>query len=243
MNQNLKSPISIMVSLGAALLSLRLRLYAAAVDEKNLLISGHWLSYVIWAAAVLGMAFAVLSALRSKEEKRIYITGPIAALGEGLLALVICWCVLAMEEPASLLEKARNGMGFLSAVCLLMGAYRQATGKTAFWGCYCALCLFFALYLVSIYQVWSSNPQLMDYICALLACVALTLLAYQNAALSVGIGSRRIWLASGLAAVCFGIGAVCGGNPMLLYIGGAGWALTNLIGAAAPRNRYEEGER
>jgi len=244
MHQTIKRPLSIIVSLGAVLLSLRLRLYIVAVDEKNLLISGHWLSALIWGIATLCLVFAALAAIRTKEAGSISITGPVAALGEGLFAGILLLSMLAMAEPVSLLEKARNAVGYLTSVCLLVGAYRRAVGKSAFFGIYCALCLFFALYLVNVYRVWSSNPQLMDYFFPLLACIALTLLSYQNAALSLGIGSRRLWLASGLLAICFGIGAVYGSESMLLYIGGAVWALTNLLGAdAASRNRYEERER
>ena len=93
------------------------------------------------------------------------------------------------------------------------------------------VCSFFALYLVSIYRVWSSTPQLQDYVFAMAACVGVTLFAYQNAALAVGIGSRRLWLASGLLTVGFGLAAVYGGEPMLLYIGAAGWAATSLLGS------------
>lgn len=239
MKQNKKQLAITMVSLGAVLLALRLRLYTVAVDEKNLLLSGHWLGLVIWAVAALALVYGVLCALTGKEEGSLCITGPVAALGDGLFALVLCLCVISMEAPVSLLEKVRNGVGYLAAAGLLFGAYCRATGKNAFFGCYGAVCVFFVLYLVNIYRVWSSNPQLMDYAFHLAACVSLTLLSYQNAALAVGIGSRRVWLVSGLGAVCFGLSAVYGGS-MLLYIGGAGWALTNLIGAE-PGTRYEEG--
>ena len=244
MNRNVIKQIAVMVSLGGVLLALRLWLYGSAVDEKNLLISGHWLSLVIWAAAALGLALALIWALGSKETGSIAVTGWVCALGEGLLAGAICLSVLYMGQVHSTLEILRNAAAYLAAAGLLYGAYCRATGKTAFFGCYSAVCLFFVLYLVTIYRLWSSNPQLMDYFFCLMACVALTLLSYQNAALSVGIGSRRVWLASGLVAVCFGIAAASGAEAIVLYLGGAVWALTNLMGAdAAPRNRHEEGER
>ena len=59
-----------------------------------------------------------------------------------------------------------------------------------------------------------------------------TLFAYQNAALALGSGSMRMWRATGMLAICFGIAAVREGFPqMLLHLAIAGWALTTMLGA------------
>lgn len=243
MNQTMKNQISIAAALGGVLLALRLLLYVLTVDDKNLLLSGHWMSLLTWGVAALALAYVLMAAFRAKESESIFVSGTAAALGEGLFGGVLLLCTIALEQPVTLLEKLLMLLGYVSAAGLLFGAYCRAVKKPAFFGCYCAVCVFFALYLVNIYREWSANPQLMDYVFALLACVSLTLLAYQNAALAVGLGSRRGWLAAGLTAICFGLGAVCGAESVLLYIGGAVWALTNLLGAdAAPRNRYEKEE-
>lgn len=231
MNQNKHHLIHLTVSLGAILLALRLRLYIVALDEKNLLVSGYWLSIVIWAVAAVCLAVALTKAFRTKEDKALAVGGPIAALGDGLFAIAICLSVLAMGEPASMLEKARMVLGYLCVPSLLYAAVCRGRGKPVFFGCFCVVCSFFALYLVSIYRVWSSTPQLQDYVFAMAACVGVTLFAYQNAALAVGIGSRRVWVASGLVSIGFGLAAVYGGEPMLLYIGAAGWAATSLLGS------------
>ena len=110
--------------------------------------------------------------------------------------------------------------------------YNRKALRSDFFGCSSVVCLFFALYLVCSYQLWSSNPQLQDYVLPMLAGVMATLYAYQNAALAVGIGSRRMWLATGMLAICFGIGAAQG----LLYPAIALWALTGLL----PRCKKEE---
>lgn len=230
MNQNKKRLANTMTTLGAVLLALRLRLYIVAVDSKNLLISGHWLSYVIWAVAAVCLAVVVVAALRTEERKSLSVGGPIAALGDGLFALAILIAVLDMDTPVSVLEKARLVVGYLCVPALLVSAVFRAKGKPVFFGCFCVVCVFFALYMVGFYQTWSSNPQLQDYGFAMLACAAVTLFAYQNAALSVGIGSRRVWLATGLATVAFGISAVSGSIfSMMLYLGAVGWALTGLV--------------
>lgn len=230
MNQNKERLIWNVVSLGGVLLALRLRLYIVAVDEKNLLVSGHWVSLLIWAVAALCLGLALVAAFRAKEEGTLTVGGPVAALGDGLFAGVLCLSMLAMGEPVSILEKARTVLGYLCVPSLLYAAVCRVKGKPVFFGCFCVVCVFFALYLVGIYRVWSSCPQLQDYVFAMLALVGVTSFAYQNAALAVGLGSHRVWLASGLMTIGFGIAAIQGGAPMLLYIGASGWAVTGLLG-------------
>ena len=48
------------------------------------------------------------------------------------------------------------------------------------------------LRLVASYQVWSRDPQIQDYIFALLGCLCLTAFFYQQTALEAGLGSK-IW--------------------------------------------------
>lgn len=230
MKQNKKQLTSVMVLLGAVLLALRLRLYIVAVDEKNLLLSGHWLSGVIWAVAGLTLVYGVICALGTREMGRLAVTGPIAALGDGLFALTLVLSLLAMGSPETPMEKACAVFGWLCVPALLYGAVCRAKGKPVYFGCFCVICAFFALYLVGTYRSWSASPQLQDYVFSMAALVGVTLFAYQNAALAVGIGSYRVWLASAMVTIAFGLAAVYGGSPMLLYFGPAVWTLTGLLG-------------
>lgn len=229
MNRNQKTLIYAMTGLGAVLLELRLLLYMVAVDEKNLLKSGHWAGLLIWAVAAVGLGIALVAALRSEERKKLYVSGSVAALGDGLFAAAICLCVLAMGKPGTLVEIVGMVLGWLSVPALVWTAVCQVKGKPVFFGCFCVVCGFLALYLVGIYQTWSATPQLQDYFFSMAALVGATLFAYQNAALAEGIGSYRIWFASGLLTIAFGLAAVCGGKPVLLYLGAAVWALTGLL--------------
>ena len=229
MNKNQNRLPLIMAAMGGVLLVLRLLLYTVAVDEKNLLVSGHFLLVVIWALGAVCLALAVFAALKTAERSRMAVTSPAAAVGDGALALAI-GISLAWMRPVSLLEMATMAFGGMAVLCLGYGAYCRARGKQVFFGCFCVVCVYLALHLVGSYRAWSSNPQLQDYVFSMLACVAMTMFAYQNAALDVGIGSRRMWVASGLTAVCFGIAAVCGGNAKVMYFAGAVWALTTLLG-------------
>ena len=233
MKQNRNRIVHTMTGLGTVLLALLLRLNLVAVDEKNLLRSAHPLSWAVWAVAAVCVVLALLTARKTREGKTLSLSDPICAFGHGIFALMLVIGVYAMGPAVSVVEKLCMVMGWLSAVCLGYGAFCHATGKRVFFGCYCVVCVFFALYLVGRYQVWSSNPQLLDYVFAMLSCVMLTLFAYQNAALCVGIGSRRMWLATGLLAVSFGFAAIYSWNHMLLHLGGAVWAMTTLLGRAS----------
>ena len=229
MKQNKKQLAFAMVLLGGVLLALRLRLYIVAVDEKNLLMD-HWLSPVIWAVAGLTLVYGVICALGTKEMGCLAVTGPIAALGDGLFALTMVLSLLAMDKSASVLETVRMALGWISAASLLWAGVCRAKGKPVFFGCFCVIGAFFALYLVGTYRSWSASPQLQDYVFSMAALVGVTLFAYQNAALAVGIGSYRVWLASAMLTIAFGLAAVYGGSPMLLYFGPAVWTLTGLLG-------------
>lgn len=218
-----------MVALGGVLLDLRLRLYWVAVDEKNLLLPGHPLSWAMWAVMTAAIVLALTAALRTEEAKALTAASPLAALGAGLFALAICLTVMGMDVSPNLLGRLCMAFGWLSVPCLGYTAYTHAAGKKPFYGCFCVVCLFFALYLVQNYQLWSSNPQLQDYVFPMLAGVMATLFAYQNAALTLGCGSRRMWLTTGLLAVCFGIAGMDGIPELFLYAAIAGWALTGLL--------------
>ena len=229
--------LPVMAALGAVLLMLRIWLYAVAVDEKGLLISGHPLDLAVWAVAAVCLAVAVLAVLRHPQVSAPTV-GTVAALGDVAFAVTIAVTVLSMEQPMTLVEKLRMAMGWLCVPGLGYTAYCRFRSKPVFFGGFAVVCVFFALYLVSSYQLWSSDPQLQNYVFAMLACVTLTVFAYQNAAFAVDMGNEKIWLAAGLLAVCFGIGAVqCSGNGVLM-LGISLWAFTGLT-ALEKENGYD----
>lgn len=217
------------LGLGALLLALRFGLYAVAVDEKNLLESGHILSLLIWAVAGLSLALALFGGLTCRTGGDAPTGTPIAALGDVIFALAIGITVFSLGTPFTLLEKARAVVGFLCIPCLGWAAFCRFKSKPVFFGCFALVCVFFSLYLVSFYRIWSGNPQLQDYAFRMLTCITAALFSYQCSALAVGIGSRKLWLFSGLLAACCGLAALCKADNGLLYGAAAMWALTSLI--------------
>lgn len=234
MKNLLKSNLLIFVTLGAGLAAMVLRwlLYAVTVDEKNLLPMLHPLEVLLWALTIAAAAFVIVR-VRKLEGSNRYVDNfaPSAAgmAGAFVMAVGILVTVLtaqaSFEGPVSLLWKAA---GFLSVPGLAVVGLRRKQGKRPLFLCHFVVCVFFALYMVNRYQLWSGNPQLQDYFYSLSGSILLTLFAFYQAAFDVGSGKRRMQLAIGLLAAYSCMAALPHAESRALYLAGAVWTLTNL---------------
>ena len=160
---------------GTAAFGLRKCLYAFAVDQRGLLISGHPLSFALWAVVAAAAVF-LLWQVRKPEGSNTYETafapsrlsaGACAVLAGSLLVTVL------NHTPAlGNVAAAWKVLGFLSAPAVMWAGICRSKGRKPFFVVHGLLCLFLLIHMVSRYQVWSSNPQLQDYIFELLAAVA-----------------------------------------------------------------------
>ena len=209
-------------ALGAAGFGLRKALYALALDGKNLLVP-HPLTWLLWlvtaAAAVL-----VLLGLRGRKPaapgKWSAAFSLIAAAGIGLTVL------LSDPPGAGTLGLIWKILAVMSFAALGVTAKCRWEGKQPFFLLYAAVCIFFAVHMVSCYQGWSSNPQIQDYVFSLLAGVGLMLFAYQQTACAVGAGRDRLRQGLGLISGFCAIVALSGTGYPLLYAACGIWALT-----------------
>lgn len=231
------------VVLSAAAWWLRRQLYAVAVDAKRLLVAGHPLEIALWAVVLAGAAL-VITAVSGKDGSQVYednfaASGP-AALGHCLMGCTVLMMTLLHEVPMDgPVETLWKLLGYLSAPAMLWGGLCRLKGRKPFFGIHAGLCMYLLLYLISCYQLWSSNPQLQDYVFELLAAVALVLFSYQCAAFEAGIGSRRKQLATGLLAVLLCGAANFRAQVPALYAGGFVWALTDLCRLDPPPKQEE----
>lgn len=223
---------------GGAALLLRKNLYALALDQRGLLVSGHPLSYALWAVVLLGAGFIFWNVRKlggSDAYEDNFATSRVAFAGCILLAVGLPVTVLNVTPSGTgtvaLLWKI---LGFLSAPAVAWAGVSRYQGKKPFFGTHAVLCLFLLMHMVSRYQVWSSNPQLQDYIFELLASLVLTLFSYYCAAFEADMGSRRMQLTTGLLAVLLCPPALFGSEYRWLYLLGAVWALTNLCASTLP---------
>ncbi len=219
------------VALGSIGLVLRLLLYMVAVDEKNLVRMGHPLEILLWlvtaAAAVLVIA-GVRNCAGSRRYSHNFGPSRLGAVGTAALAVGVVVTVLEGGVAPAGLELVRDLLGVLSGAGLLVAAFSRWQGKKPFFLLYGLVCVFFAIHMVSSYQLWSSNPQIQDYVFTLIACIGLMLFSYQQAAFCAGLGKRRRLLAMGLTSVFSCLVCVSGTENPILYLTGGIWAVTNL---------------
>lgn len=222
------------IACGTAAFGLRKCLYAFAVDQRGLLISGHPLTLALWAVVILASAFLLWN-VRKMGGSNVYednfAPSSLAALGHRLLAAGLLVTVLKGTSAAGTVAVLWTILGFLSAPAAAWAAISRKKGEKPFFGTHAVLCLFLLVHMVSRYQVWSGDPQLQNYIFQLLACVALTLFSYYCAAFEADMGSRRMQLATGLLAVLLCTVALSGTEYRSLYLCGLIWAATNLCAA------------
>lgn len=167
---------------GLAALS-RNGLYQAGMDERGLLTPGR--PEVIY-LVVLTLAAAVLCFLIQEPEK----TRPSHVIPYTWFATAMLWpqslSPAASMKPLLIVSQAA---GAVLAAAMVYFAVRK---KKPVFGLSAGLCVCMILRLVASYQLWSRDPQIQDYIFALLACLCLTAFFYQQTALEAGLGSK-IW--------------------------------------------------
>ena len=232
------------LSLGIGAGFLRRWLYAAALDEKGLLVRSHPIAIVLWVLVAAG-ALLILWATRCCDGASFcedsFAPSTLAVLGHSFMACTVLMMVLLVAFPLpGAIGLVWKVLGFATAAGLVWAGLCRKLGKLPFFGIYGGLCLFLLLYLVSCYQFWSGNPQLQDYVFELLALVAMVLYCYQLAALAAGMGNRKALAVFGLLTVLLCSPANFGARVPALYASGLLFAATNLCRLAPPPKNREE---
>lgn len=243
----MKSPIKttnlpvLILGLGGLTLSLLILLYAFGTDQNGLLTAGNPLPVVILLLAILtitGTAVLLIGLKGSNRYADNFSASTTGAAGSFLAAAGVLYTAVTLlpdsRNPISVITVV---LGFLSTAGLVLAGLNRRQGRRPFVGCHGILSLFFAMYLVCRYRVWSADPQLLDYGFCLCACVALMLHAYHHTAFDAGSGRRRRTLFSGLMSVYLCCAALASGEAPLLYLGCGAWALTNLCPLVPIRRR------
>lgn len=225
---------------------LRLLLSTTGTDDKGLLISGRpdWILLLLL-SIVTGLILLVRThSIRGPAAyRRSFPRSPLAAAGCVLAALsalgnaVACWqSGFAFAGQFNLLTTIA---GFLRVAALtltpvalvLIGLCRLTERKPNFL-LHVLVCISFALQTLSLYQTWSFDPQIQNYCFQLLACITLTITAYQLACFDIGKGSHRALWFWALASVYLCLVSAANG---LFFITGGIWAWTNLSSLRRPR--------
>lgn len=206
--------------LGLAAMVLRRQLYITGVDEKGLLLRNHPLSLVLLAMTAM-VGLMILWTVRKAEQ--VEENGFVSALGHAVMALGILATVLPGVPVAGYLGIAWRWLGLISPLCLLAAGAAAALRKQPFFLLHVIPCLFFVVHIVSHYQLWSGDPQMQNYLFALLGSMALTLFAFYTAAAEAGCGNHRMRMAVGMAAVYLCLAELANSADPLLYFTGFIW--------------------
>lgn len=221
------------VLFGIAALAMRRALYATAVDVKGLLVRNQPLGIAL-TVLTLGVLIRIALAVRKKDGD-VCETHPSAnlpaALGSVAAAAGILVTAYTGGNPmSSPLENAWYVLGLAAAPCLLLAGVARLFGKQPIFLLHVTVCLFFVVHIVTRYQLWSANPQLQDYVFALLGAMALMFFGFYTAAREAECGNDRMKLGMGLAAIYLCLAELARSSCPALYLGGAIWVLTDLIG-------------
>lgn len=232
----------ITLAAGGVGLALRAILYATGTDEKGLLMAGHWagISLTVLTLAVVAGLFVLTRPIKGPEEYPdafpVSIWGGAGALAAGLCTLISAVTGFsAVTDTIGLLVQI---LGLIAGAGLILTGLCRSLGAKPNFLLHTALCLYFAVRMVSQYRSWSSDPQLMDYCFYLCAFVCLMLTAYQFAAFDAGFGSHRSLWFTGLLGVYFCCLSLSGPQDVIFILACGIWAFTNLTSLSGrPRRK------
>lgn len=225
------------LSAGVCGMMLRVVLFANGMDEKGLLISGHWAGTGLWILTAAMVAMLFLLSRTIQGPKRYLNAHPAsfsACLGAVLAAFAIARTTVSelhtQPLPITLL-------GLVAAVCLLVIAFCRIQPSRPNFLLHCVLCVFFAARMISQYRNWNSDPQVLDYAFYLGAHIALMLTAYQHAAFDAGFGNHRSAWCFGLLAAYLCFVSLGNTTDTWLLLGCGIWSFTNVTSLKPRKQR------
>lgn len=248
MNKYLKPAYMPLITLGAGLLTmiLRLVLLLTGEDDKGLLVTGSFTDVFSWLISVAVMILLVLGTWNLREASKFSFNFPASPIGAaGVLAAALGILITSVSElfgDGDALQTAGSVLGLLAVPALVfvaLGRYQGQRPTVLFHG---IVCVYLMIHLVSHYRLWSSYPQIQSYGFELLSIVCLMLACYHRATFDVKEGNRRCYAFCALAAVYFSVAALPGCDNPFFFIGCAVWMLTNLCSLKPLPGRHAKKE-
>ena len=196
---------------------LRFWLLNTGVDDRGLLVTGHWgyiLSYVLCALLPV-----VLFCVLGKKQPLHFTPTPLAAVGFFVQAIgfgIAAWTMLSDTTLA--LHTIAGVLGIASTLCAIVAGIYAIRGYRTHPLFFCPAALFFACFLFCRYQQWSAEPELQLYVFQLMAAVAAMFALYQRSALGVNMGNSRLYLLWSRSAILLCPAAIPGSQLPLLWL-------------------------
>jgi len=208
-------------------------LYALGLDSRGLLTPWHPMGIGLALVSAAALALIVTQVYRCQPEK-VRPVNQMAALlsavgcffnAAGILLTVTLFPPLTTGYTAF----AWRPLGFAAGISLLMLGYSRLSGRKPLFFLHLLVSLFYVFHILDHYRAWSSDPQILDFLFALLSAVALALFAFYCAAGDVELGRNRMRLGMGLASLYFGVVELADTDFFLLYLSSIVWVYTALL--------------
>lgn len=210
--------------------ALRVAVYISGTDGKGLPVAGHWSQSGLLVLTAAAFTFFLLLT-RTVEGPAEFSGDGLRSLSGGIGSLIAAFAFFLAGIPhtmGSAFQTAAAVLRFASVLSLCIVAFCRFTGRKPFFLLHGIVCLWLAMRMVSLYRLWSSDPQLIDYGFYLGAYIAMMLTCYQLAAFDAGCGShQKLWF-WGLVSVYLCAVSLSGNQEPLILLLCMIWILTSL---------------
>lgn len=182
--------------------------FATGVDEKGLLMTGHFADTGSWLLTALVMLFLFIAVGNLKglpKYNRLFPASVAGAIGSWFGALGMLLNALTLFSPGNTMYLVMCILGVISAICLVILGVCRMRGTQPPIYLHLPTIMFFVLFLIRQYRATSSITQLQEFAFSVFACVFLMLGYYQRAAMQVRVGGRKsfVFFSQGAAFFCF----------------------------------------
>lgn len=211
---------------------LRFWLLTAAVDHRGLIVSGHIADIFSWILTAIVLVALLIGTEPLKEASKYRFNFPPflqGGLGSCLAAfgiLITSLVEFIQKHPSANLLTFL--LGLLCAAILTFTGFCRLKGIHPSPLFHSIVCIYLTLFLFGRYRMWSSDPQLQDYVFELLAIICLMLASYHRAAFDANFGNRRWYSFFAFAAFYFCMVCLPGCSTPPFFGGCAIWMITNL---------------
>lgn len=200
---------------------LNLAVLLAGYDEKGLpkpwFLPGIGLLLLCLAVIVLpAVKFFATDAKPRYRQLFTASTPAAAALAAAALGMVVVNLSDLVSSTTSL-SMWRCLTGIAGGIAMGLCAWCRVKGTRPVWLCWGLVTAHMALVLICGYLQWSREPSLLAFMPEFLACINLTLCAYQQAAADGGAGSMKHYLIHSLICVALCPIAMVGSDRWLVY--------------------------
>ncbi len=223
---------AVVLSLGAVGGALRLGTFGPAMDEKGLILYTHPLVLGLLICTLIALALSLILAGKSGGSNQFqdnFQPSRLAAVGHYILAVgIFSTALLEQAKVGGWLGMVWQVLGLAAPIYLGLAGYARYLGRPACLFTHMTLCLYFVFHVVNQYRTWSADPQLTDYLFALMASISLILFSYYQTAFDVDAGKRKPMLFWGLMGIYLCLSNLTHTEEPLVYLTGAIWMATNL---------------